>query len=336
MDKELELMLELEDFTREYKLILKLLIVFRIFKYKINNNILYNFKIFKYNKILSFFLFNIKYFNKFEELNKSRHLRAKNYLNFFSYSEDIFSNKIINKDYVNWNRFFKLKNLNYFIKNKAITRRRFLLRKYTFKIIKRKKNSSIIRKDKRSFYRNKFKFVKFFNYKIFSHYKLCYNKLLNLIFNKFNKTAFMFLDSRIKKEIFINFLKRKNFLNLFYKNFYYIAFIKKKKTNIYITITNRHGDVIVSQSFGKIGLYAKKQRKIQNPLKALFVPVLQRLNDMGIFIIECVYLTYFTKRVISDLRKILVKNIYIKKYKNYFPVPHNNKLNIKHKKIRRI
>jgi ribosomal protein S11 len=140
----------------------------------------------------------------------------------------------------------------------------------------------------------------------------------------------------VRKNIFVNFLKRKNLLNLFYRNFYYIAFIKRKKSNIYITITNRHGDVIIAQSFGKIGLYARKQRKIQEPYKALFAPVFSSARKLNIYKFEYMYFTFFTKKTYIEVKKAIRGRFLVKRFKNYLPIPHNNRSSYKLKRIRRI
>jgi hypothetical protein len=205
--------------------------------------------------------------------------------------------------------------------------------------------SFLVRQRKKEAFKNSTVFVyskmeaKFrrFNYKKYLYIASAYTKLLGLLFDKLDFIySYTFISNNIRKEIFINFLKRKNFLNLFYKNFYYIAFIKKKKSNIYITITNRHGDVIIAQSFGKIGLYARKQRKIQEPYKALFAPVFSKARRLEIYVLEYMYFISFTKKIFIEVKKAIRGRFRVKHFRNYIPIPHNNRLNTKLKRIRRI
>jgi ribosomal protein S11 len=320
MVKELELMLKLENSEKLFKLILKIIIFFFYKNYKTHLKYYNKFKFFKFNKIINFFLFDFNYFNKNYKIKKTFNL-------------DIASKKKNIISVFNKNIFYLPFYLNlYFYKKRNTKNFVFLFKKYMISHMFKKKYFNF----KNSKYLNKYNYIRIFNYKKYNNYKLYYNKLLIILFNNLKYNINFFINNRIKKEIFINFLKRKNFLNLFYKNFYYIGFVKKKKSNIYITITNRHGDVIISQSFGKIGLYAKKKRKIQDPIKALCIPVIKKLNEMGVFVIECIYFNTFNQKILTDFKKVFIKTIYVRKYKNYLSLPHNNRTAFKYKKIRRI
>jgi len=50
---------------------------------------------------------------------------------------------------------------------------------------------------------------------------------------------------------------------MFYKQFYYICIVKKTRSNFFITITNRMGEVLISYSIGKVKELRK--RKKENP-----------------------------------------------------------------------
>lgn len=100
----------------------------------------------------------------------------------------------------------------------------------------------------RSFYRYLQLFFIFFYYKL----KFTYFKKLNFV--KF-KMQYLILNRT---------------LNLFYKNFYYNCIFRKTKSNLFITIINRFGEVIKSYSSGRIKLFKKKKkRKSLNSLPSL-------------------------------------------------------------------
>ena len=59
-----------------------------------------------------------------------------------------------------------------------------------------------------------------------------------------------FINFHKFKLIFVKIVKKLQKLNLFYKTHYYVCFIKKIKTNTFLTITNRCGEVVISASTG--------------------------------------------------------------------------------------
>jgi len=48
---------------------------------------------------------------------------------------------------------------------------------------------------------------------------------------------------------------------MFYKQFYYICIVKKTRSNFFITITNRMGEVLISYSIGKVKELRKRKKR---------------------------------------------------------------------------
>jgi ribosomal protein S11 len=94
------------------------------------------------------------------------------------------------------------------------------------------------------------------------------------------------LDFLFLKSTFFNFLKSLNVLDLFYKECYYNIYIKKIKYNFYITVTDRKGDVIFSNSSGKVGLLKKKQKKSTFAIDLVIRPVIKALLRLNILSVK--------------------------------------------------
>lgn len=94
------------------------------------------------------------------------------------------------------------------------------------------------------------------------------------------------LDFLFLKSTFFNFLKSLSVLDLFYKECYYNIYIKKIKYNFYVTVTNRKGDVIFSNSSGKVGLLKKKQKKSTFAVDLVIRPVIKALLQLNILSVK--------------------------------------------------
>ena len=175
----------------------------------------------------------------------------------------------------------------------------------------------------------------------------------NLNYYKFDKKIIQFIiflslkiDNRklfelfnIKRSIYTYLKFFKYFykdLNLIYKDFYYLCFIKKTRSNTFLTITNRLGDVIYSYSIGK--LYFLKKRKKRKSIKSINFIIRAVSKKLFLNNIRYIYKLYlqnsfkrFFKRISNEFLKynIKIKNlIYIKNK------PHS--LLSRSKKLRRI
>lgn len=88
------------------------------------------------------------------------------------------------------------------------------------------------------------------------------------------------------KATFYNFLKMVDALAPFYKGCYHNIYLKKKKENFYITVTNREGEVIFCNSSGKVGLLKKKQKKSMFALGLVIKPAIRNLLKLNILSIK--------------------------------------------------
>jgi len=100
------------------------------------------------------------------------------------------------------------------------------------------------------------------------------------------RNAALKLDSLVLKITFFNFLKSLGALDLFYKEYYYNFYLKKIKENFYATITNRKGDVVFSNSSGKVGLLKKKQKKSMFAVRLVIRPIIKSLLKLNILFIK--------------------------------------------------
>lgn len=150
-------------------------------------------------------------------------------------------------------------------------------------------------------------------------------KVYNNINN--NKKKLKLLNNLIKinQILYLNFKIFQYFyypLNLIYKNHYYSCIIKKKRSNVYVTLINRFGDVKYTYSAGMV--WKLRRRKIRKSLRALTL-MIRAFSKKLIFKyhVKILYKLYllqsykrFYKRVYKEFLKngIEIKNfIYIKK-----------------------
>lgn len=85
---------------------------------------------------------------------------------------------------------------------------------------------------------------------------------------------------------FSNFLKSSDYLDSFYKEYYFNAYLKKIKHNFYVTLTNRKGGVIFSNSSGKVGLLKKKQKKSMFAINLVIRPAIKTLLKSNILTLK--------------------------------------------------
>lgn len=125
-------------------------------------------------------------------------------------------------------------------------------------------------------------------------------------------------------------------LNLFYKNFYYNCIIKKTRSNIFLTIINRFGEVVISYSTGRIKLLAKKKkRKSVNSLIFIISKLAVLLKKKKIFKLYMLLIPLNLRFLIKNILSLFLKyNIRIK-YLKYIKVKSHGFLPRK-KKIRRL
>lgn len=96
-----------------------------------------------------------------------------------------------------------------------------------------------------------------------------------------NNTNLLYL-----KNSFSNFLKSYDYLDVFYKDYYFNMHLKKIKHNFYITVTNRIGGVIFSNSSGKVGLLKKKQKKSMFAINLVIRPAIKSLLKSNILTLK--------------------------------------------------
>src|SRR5690606_4327728 len=85
---------------------------------------------------------------------------------------------------------------------------------------------------------------------------------------------------------FSNFLKSYGYLDVFYKDYYFNMHLKKIKHNFYVTITDRKGGVIFSNSSGKVGLLKKKQKKSMFAINLVIRPAVKSLLKSNILALK--------------------------------------------------
>ena len=88
------------------------------------------------------------------------------------------------------------------------------------------------------------------------------------------------------KNSFSNFLESSDYLDSFYKEYYFNMHLKKIKHNFYVTITNRKGGVIFSNSSGKVGLLKKKQKKSMFAINLVVRPAIKSLLKLNILMLK--------------------------------------------------
>lgn len=88
------------------------------------------------------------------------------------------------------------------------------------------------------------------------------------------------------KNSFPNFLKSSDYLDSFYKEYYFNMYLKKIKHNFYVTVTNRKGGVIFSNSSGKVGLLKKKQKKSMFAINLVVRPAIKSLLKSNILALK--------------------------------------------------
>jgi len=106
---------------------------------------------------------------------------------------------------------------------------------------------------------------------------------------------------------------------MFYKQFYYICIVKKTRSNFFITITNRMGEVLISYSIGKVKeLRKRKKRKsirsISLIISRIGVILKKKIIILHKFFIKLKY-KYLIRTIFFNFLKtgIQIKNfIYIK------------------------
>jgi ribosomal protein S11 len=94
------------------------------------------------------------------------------------------------------------------------------------------------------------------------------------------------MDLFYSKNSFSNFLKSSDYLDSFYKEYYFNVHLKKIKHNFYVTITNRKGGVIFSNSSGKVGLLKKKQKKSMFAINLVVRPAIKSLLKSNILALK--------------------------------------------------
>ena len=152
----------------------------------------------------------------------------------------------------------------------------------------------------------------------------------------FNKIKPLFLKLKIDfKKLNFQYIFLKN-LNLFYKNFYYNCIMKKTRSNWFITIINRVGEVIISYSTGKIFFLKKrKKRKAADSLNFLIKVVADLLRKKKIFILRKLLINISIFYLNKKIYFLFLKNGIRIKYLNYIKKrPHGK--TIRAKKLRRL
>jgi len=190
---------------------------------------------------------------------------------------------------------------------------------------------------KRIFYGFNF-YLKGVNYflKWSTNLKNFFNIKLKFNYNLFFLSIFLnFKTKKIKKgfNFFKYFLRAKNYLKNRYKNKKYFCFLKKTRSNSFLTVTNNFGEVVFWFSAGRLNLVTKKYKR-SYPAIRLFWPLLAKnmkllLIKSMTFLIEPGFLGHFYR-----IRRVFRKNFLKFKYIPITVLPHNNIL--KSKKLRKV
>lgn len=116
------------------------------------------------------------------------------------------------------------------------------------------------------------------------------------------------INSLLSKITFSNFLKSSSKLNFLYKMCYYNIYLKKIKYNFYITITNRKGDVIFSNSSGKVGLLKKKQKKSMFATNLVVRPAIKVILRLNILSIKNFFCPIPLKRIFLNVKYFFLRS----------------------------
>lgn len=141
---------------------------------------------------------------------------------------------------------------------------------------------------------------------------------------------------KIKKgfNFFRYLITAKNFLKNRYKVKKHFCFLKKVRSNSFLTVTNSFGEVIFSITAGRLNLVTKKYKRSYSAIKLFWSLLKKKLKIFSIrfivFLLERNFLRHFFR-----IKKVFKRYRFIK-YR-YIPIsllPHNNIL--KAKKLRKI
>jgi ribosomal protein S11 len=131
--------------------------------------------------------------------------------------------------------------------------------------------------------------------------------------------------------IFIHKIK----LFIFYEKKHFHCFIKKKLNNLFLTVTNRKGDVLLSLSAGNVKISSKKKKNSPITLNQILKKTSLFLVSRRVFFIESLFISLPNKFLLRNIFSILNQfGIKIGKVNYITPRPHSSLY--RKKKIRRI
>jgi ribosomal protein S11 len=115
----------------------------------------------------------------------------------------------------------------------------------------------------------------------------------------------------------------------------YYLFIKKVKNNIFLTVTNKFGCVIVSQSAGSCKITTKKKKRSPETLKAVAVSTAKVVRSKNIrYIFKFFNTTVNLKPIRSVVESFSRVGLFVLKYIPLIRRPHG--LNMRKRKVRRL
>jgi ribosomal protein S11 len=159
-------------------------------------------------------------------------------------------------------------------------------------------------------------------------YKLLIEKSKNdaKIYKKIYINLIDFLDSlkysKHKHMDFINIFKMKRYLN---KPYRYVNFhLRNTLSNYFITITDKQGNVLLSQTAGKVSFSNKKKQKVSPyVIRPMLINIFKLLKKYKIRNIHIIFRTKLTRHINNLLYYFRLSNVRIRKMKFLRKIPHH-------------
>jgi ribosomal protein S11 len=168
------------------------------------------------------------------------------------------------------------------------------------------------------------------NPKIFKldYYKLLYKNYYNNL--KYYKPIYInlldYLDSlkysKQKNMELINVFKMKRYLKKPYR--YVNLHLRNTLSNYFITLTDKQGNVLLSQTAGKVSFSSRKKQKISPYIiRPMLKNIFKLLNKLKIKNIHLIFRTKLTRHINNFLYYLKFSNIRIKKMLFLRRIPHH-------------
>lgn len=210
-----------------------------------------------------------------------------------------------------WCRFF-------FSKIRTIRFRRAFISKYCYNVIRFKKKlfktqvkvPALKKKHRFLFSKKKNKVIlrKYVSYTSLKSFDCIYRGFFGYILKRrISGSTRSPINILFLKVTFYNFLKMVDTLAPLYKEYYHNIYLKKKKENLYVTVTNREGEVIFCNSSGKVGLLKKKQKKSMFALGQVMKPVIKNLLNLNILLIRKFFCPVVLHRLFIKVKYLFLR-----------------------------